>query len=101
MNNLYERKSCLCCGDEMLTNSGKFGEFYYCPNQKVCGQKTITKNSASDSACVITKGSSHPLVYEMKLLEQSMGPLYSSGDENMNFNEDTGCYKEDDFRPYG
>jgi len=101
MSNFYERKSCLCCGDEMLTNSGKFGEFYYCPNQKVCGQKTITKKPASDDECIITKGSSHPLVYEMKLLEQSMGPLIGSCDDDVYYNQETGVFEEDDFRPYG
>lgn len=35
---------CLKCNTEMKVRGGKFGEFYYCPDQHRCGAKTITKN---------------------------------------------------------
>ena len=35
---------CPTCETDMKTRSGKFGDFYFCPNQHVCKQKTITKN---------------------------------------------------------
>lgn len=38
---------CGCCDNDMILRNGKFGEFYFCPNQKVCGQKTITKEPAT------------------------------------------------------
>lgn len=35
---------CPKCGNEMQLRNGRFGEFYFCPNQyKGCKQKTITK----------------------------------------------------------
>lgn len=36
---------CKYCHKEMVLRNGKFGNFYFCPNQRHCGAKTI---SASD-----------------------------------------------------
>lgn len=34
---------CQKCNTEMKIQSGRFGEFYFCPNQLKCGCKTISK----------------------------------------------------------
>ena len=36
---------CPTCYNEMQLRNGKFGEFFFCKNQAVCKQKTISKNS--------------------------------------------------------
>lgn len=36
---------CPKCDQVMLLRTGKYGEFYFCLNQKECGQKTITANA--------------------------------------------------------
>ena len=43
--NISEGNDMLCptCNLKMLIRNGKFGEFYYCPEQHICKQKTITK----------------------------------------------------------
>lgn len=35
---------CDKCEAEMILRNGKFGEFYFCPNQYECGKKTVSKN---------------------------------------------------------
>lgn len=34
--------NCSSCGHSMTLRNGKFGEFYFCPNQSWCGGKTVT-----------------------------------------------------------
>lgn len=40
---------CKYCGNQMVLRNGKFGEFYFCPNQRTCGSPTI-------SACNVSTG---------------------------------------------
>lgn len=37
--------TCPKCDQVMLLRTGKYGEFYFCMNQKECGQKTISANT--------------------------------------------------------
>ena len=38
---------CPSCGNNMQAREGKFGEFYFCPKQHICKQKTITTKQSS------------------------------------------------------
>jgi ssDNA-binding Zn-finger/Zn-ribbon topoisomerase 1 len=34
--------NCEKCRIEMQKRSGRYGDFFFCPNSRICGQKTIT-----------------------------------------------------------
>lgn len=67
---------CPSCETKMKVRNGKFGEFYFCPKQHICKQKTITKevisNSNSNSSLYDLVKSSEGVVsnpYETSALE--------------------------------
>ena len=39
---------CPKCNKKMKLRDGEFGEFYFCENQRKCGQKTISKDRRED-----------------------------------------------------
>ena len=103
-------KGCPSCGQVMKVRDGKFGKFYFCLDQHICGQKTITVRSEeqemSYTSCNpdidIMATSSEPLVYEMRVLEAEQGPLFSLPEEP--FVDELGnsiCENGEDYRPYG
>ena len=67
----------------MNIQSGKFGKFRFCPQQNVCGQKTISIINVPIIQCSSTDGpdifqrSNDPIVMEMRILEAQQGPLFS------------------------
>lgn len=72
---------CLKCNTEMKLRNGKFGEFYFCPNQHRCGAKTITKNVERSYSSVT--GATASLGYETwvrNMLIDSLIPNYSEGE---------------------
>lgn len=72
---------CLKCNTEMKLRNGKFGEFYFCPNQHRCGAKTITKNT--ERHCLSVTDTAMSLGYETwarNRLIDSLIPNYSEGE---------------------
>jgi ssDNA-binding Zn-finger/Zn-ribbon topoisomerase 1 len=60
---------CPTCNTDMNINSGQFGKFYYCPEQKKCKQRTITcidnsSNSAYFRTSVIQRHQTRPVSEE-------------------------------------
>jgi hypothetical protein len=110
------RKDVLCpsCNEILSVATGRFGDFYYCPNQGRCKQKTISVNFAElDSQITsvpITKFDFSPdsLALELRCLENSLGELYTAPsrafpnhDAPFNPDVDDAIYDNgDDFRPY-
>jgi len=38
---------CDRCETQMVEREGRHGDFYFCPNQRNCGKKTITKRNST------------------------------------------------------
>ncbi len=92
-------KGCPSCGQVMKVRVGKFGEFYFCQDQAICGQKTITKqqpNVESVSSGFIPSGDSAARLGAMMDYDGSdLSPLMGRSFDGTY--EDNG----DDFRPHG
>lgn len=73
---------CKCCDNDMILRDGKFGKFYFCPNQKVCGQKTITyddgssKINSNELYALYLSGAGHEyqsdVISDMKMTAESL-----------------------------
>ena len=79
---------CTQCNTEMQVRDGRFGQFYFCPNQLECGQKTISKSrkvvpaTSCNPDTDILEASNDSLVIEMRLMQEQLGPLFAPSGEN-------------------
>ena len=102
-------KGCPSCGQVMKVRSGKFGEFYFCPDQAICGQATIAKPAlVGVTSCNpdigIINTSTESLVYELRILEAEQSPLFRYSEDDEPFINELGepVYEYgEDFRPHG
>jgi ssDNA-binding Zn-finger/Zn-ribbon topoisomerase 1 len=100
---------CPSCKTAMTLRAGKFGEFYFCPEQAKCGQPTISKpQEISVTSCDPTNSvintSSESLIYEMRILEAQESPLFQYSDDDEPFLDELGdpIYENgEEFRPHG
>ena len=43
-------RNCPTCATQMQKRAGRYGDFWFCPRQSQCGQKTITASSGSSTS---------------------------------------------------
>ena len=68
---------CIRCESTMGKQSGMYGDFMFCPNQKICGQKTVSCEDVVFAEAL--RSSNNPLVLEMRVMQAELGPLFSDG----------------------
>lgn len=82
-NNGVHPSAMLCpsCDTEMMIRSGKFGKFWFCPNQHQCNQSTITYRSEENNGCRYTI-SDNSLYHEAQFLESELTGMERISYEN-------------------
>lgn len=94
---------CPTCNIEMQTRGGRFGEFYFCPNQyHGCTQKTITKHKPKVRARIVDDYTIRERKRVLKSLDCSEYDIYGDKIEVDPECEDSGFWDNSGewFRPF-